>query len=249
MARAAHISIKDYMLSEKIKNGRAPEYSVSEPLAHSIMAQSCLAYILHLETLPFDSCLAKPLQLSSYVSQYWIRHMILAQENQDGSTTWVMAKQVLAQKKDNGVTANWVKLAGFSTPLEAVAYYGHQPIVQYLLGIGEDVNDQGAEGDLGGSALQAASSQGHEAVVRFLLDKGANVNAVGKRYGSALQAASLDGNTDIVRLLLEEGADVNLKGGPLGSALLAAKSGGYDAVAKLLLDRGAVVEDDSAMII
>lgn len=240
----SHISAKDFLLSEKIKEGNASKFAVSELLAQSHMAQSCLAYLLHVETLPFAECQAKPLQLSAYAAKYWINHMIQAQETQDGTHAWTLMKQLFALKK--GSSANWVKLAGFSTALEAAAFHGYQPIVQHLLEMGEDVNDAGEHG---GTALEAAASRGHEGVVRLLLEKGANVDAVGGNYGGALYAASLEGYEDVVRLLLEKGVDANLKGRLLGSALHAARSRRYDMIVKLLLEKGAVMEDDDAMII
>ena len=49
--------------------------------------------------------------------------------------------------------------------------YGHEKVVELLLGAGADVNAQGGGED--GTALYAASRGGHEKVVELLLGKGA----------------------------------------------------------------------------
>lgn len=235
--KLAHTSIKDFLLSNNIKVEES-EFGFTHSLAQAVVAQTCLAYIINLESFPISDLPNQNLPLASYAANHWIDHMILAHEDHDGSVAWTLMTDLFSLKK--GASATWVQLAGFSTALQVASFHGHQAIVHLLLEMGEDVNDSG---EVVGSALQAASSQGHETIVRFLLDKGAEVNATGGAYGSALQAASAGGHVETVRLLLERGADANLRGGLFGSALLAAKSINHDTVIKILLEKGAAVEE------
>lgn len=236
--KLAHVSIKDYLVSDRIKDGKASDFGFTYSSANAVVAQTCLAYIIHLESLSLAELEEENLLLAPYAATNWIDHMILANEDHDGSVTWTLMTNLFSLTK--GASARWVHIAGFSTALQFASFHGHQAIVQVLLEMGEEVNDSG---ERVGSALQAASSQGHETIVRFLLDKGADVNAVGGVYGSALQAASAGGYVETVRLLLERGADANLRGGLFGSGLLAAKSINHDALVKLLLEKGAVLEE------
>jgi len=48
MIRLAHLSVKDYLLSERIKSSRLSYFALETKLANSLIAQVCVAYIMHL---------------------------------------------------------------------------------------------------------------------------------------------------------------------------------------------------------
>lgn len=231
------MSIKDYLISDRIKDGAASYFSINEILAHSLIAQTCLAYILDLENLTVIDYQStqEPFPLALYAAEYWISHMSLAHDDCRGTIAWELMTLVFSSNEHD--SAHWVGLRGpFSTTLQAAAYHGHNGIVLALLEQGENVNQYGG---FIGSALQAASLRGHEETVSLLIAKGADINAVVGGWGTALGAAALGGHSNIVRYLLDSGADVNAQAGQKSSAssVQPLTYRGHD-ISRLVFDRG-----------
>ncbi|KAF7976159.1 hypothetical protein HWV62_7479 [Athelia sp. TMB] len=238
-AKLAHISVKEYLISDRIAHGPAAYFATSAALAQAVCAQTCVAYILQMETAPLAEVSRETFTLASYTSNYWMGHMPALDGGDDGGVTWQLVRKLLALDKA-GEPANWVRIKGFSSALQAASFDGHSGVVQLLLEQGVDPNAHAQEGGLG-SALQTAAFQGHETVVRLLLAHGADANAAGGVWGSALIAASVEGHTAIARQLLAAGANVNAAGGAWGAALQAASLSGYTDVVRLLIAHGADV--------
>ena len=224
-------------------------FALSEANSHSLISQTCLAYLLQFDT-DWDT-LPSTSPLVQYAAHNWILHV------QSGSTDESKSLPTLTlilNLFEPGCCAftNWARvfdsqltwpnelpgIEDIGSPLSYAAQGGLERVVHHLLEKGVDVNAQGGRY---GNGLQAASYEGHGAIVRLLLEKGADVNAQGGQYGNALQAASSRGRDAIVNLLLEKGADVNARGGQYGNALQAASYEGHGAIVKLILDRKSVV--------
>ena len=45
--RLAHYSVKEYLVSDRVRVGAAKKYSISEIAANTLIAETCLAYLLH----------------------------------------------------------------------------------------------------------------------------------------------------------------------------------------------------------
>lgn len=116
------------------------------------------------------------------------------------------------------------------------ALYGHEKIVELLVGMGVDYESECKFG----SPLRCAALMDRERIMRVLIDLGANVNKCGE-HGTALEAASMKGHLRIVNLLLRSGVNVNQEGGEYGTALQAAAYHGHRNVAEALLSAGASV--------
>jgi hypothetical protein len=84
--------------------------------------------------------------------------------------------------------------------LRKASYYGHLPIVQFLVQHGADVHADDNE------AIRRASVNGHLPVVQFLVQHGADVHAYNDY---ALRLASEKGNLPIVQFLVAHGADIH----------------------------------------
>ena len=227
-------------------------FSFSEKLSHSVISQTCLAYLLQFNTCePLDINLHVSSPLAKYAAEHWITHAHSGYKNKSQSSS-VFALMMKLLADENSAFANWVqiydidghhmdlqqhrvKIAG---PLYYASLAGLTEASYALLKLMADINAQGGEY---GNALQAAASEGHLAIVKLLIKKGANVNAWGGRYGNALYAASYQGHKAIVKLLIDKEADVNAQGGYYENALQAALYGGYEAIAKLLIEKGADV--------
>jgi ankyrin repeat protein len=250
--RLAHFSVKEYLLSERIRAGPASKFHILEIPAHLSIAQTCLAYLLQFNkpnSLTPNTSQEYP--LTRYAAKYWAKHAKARDASE--APLDLLTTKLFGLEKD--CFLNWIRMydpdlpwaePDFSREVESIApqlYYasllGLNQVVQWLLERGVDINAQG--GRLF-SALQAASFYGHVQVVQQLLERGANINAQGGHIGNALQAASLEGHDQVVQQLLEWGADINAHGAE-GSALLGASFNGNDQVVQQLLKWGADVNN------
>jgi Ankyrin repeats (3 copies) len=243
--RLAHFSVKEYLVSKRIQDGPAAQFSIQEIPANASIAEICVAYLLQFdEPDSLTDQTVKEFPLARYAARFWTQHAQIAAENQDAMHSLIM--ELLLSKAHGYI--NCIRLFDPETPWEeepdttrnlketfSPLYYtsltGLVVSVRLLLEAGADVN---AQGGYYGNALQAASYGGHDQVVQRLLEAGADVNAQGGYYGNALQAASLGGHDQVVQRLLEAGADVNAQGGEYGHALQAASGEGHDQVVQLL---------------
>ena len=213
IVKLSHMSVKDYLLSRPLGVGTTT-FSIDEKLSHSLIAKTCLAYLLqfnNLDILNGDTINNFP--LAQYAAEYWILHVRCGGDDWDDTEQKLV--KTLFQPRHTAPFILWVRLYDIDGPwgwetfeskkveIPSPIYYaslaGLLPAVQALVENGVDMNAQ--EGVYGNS-LQAASYDGHEAVVSMLLEKGADVNAKGGKYGNALQAASYMGYEAIMDLLL-----------------------------------------------
>ncbi|KZP07476.1 ankyrin, partial [Athelia psychrophila] len=249
-----HQSVKDYLISARIKGGGASYFSFDEMLAQTVIAQTCLAYVLHLGIFPsMEESVIQAFPLAAYAARHWITHMRLGRVD-DGGVSRMTDR--LFSPKDNALI-NWIRLddpdqhplnrdeshakafGDIAPPLYYALSHGLEKIVGRLLGNGASV---GARGGKYYDALQAASYHGHDAIVKLLLDRGYGPHQGGE-YDSALIAASHEGHTGVVQLLLRQfgSAYVNVQGVKYGSPLQAAAHSGEVKVVQLLLAHGADV--------
>ncbi|KAF7506336.1 hypothetical protein GJ744_011909 [Endocarpon pusillum] len=251
IVRLAHFSVKEYLVSERIRHGRAKDYSLKEIATNALLAEDCLAYLLQFDEL--DSSNSQPLTdfpLAGYAAKYWTQHAGVAERSTNLAS--LLSLELLTEGhcfvnciRLYNPEEPWPKLdmtIGLNNvypPLYYASLTGLSESVKLLLDKGADVK---AQGGLYNNALQAASIGGHDQVVQILLDKGADVNAQGGIFDNALIVASLEGHDQVVQILLDKGADVNAQGGIFSNALHAASERGHDQVVKILLDKGADVD-------
>src|SRR5277367_4837579 len=71
-----HMSVKDYLLSRHLG---ATGFGIDEKLSHSVIAQTCLAYLLQFDNLdtlnPNTSNPSENYPLARYAAEYWIMHV------------------------------------------------------------------------------------------------------------------------------------------------------------------------------
>ena len=248
----AHYSVKEYLISERCRQGRAAAYSMQNTACNEFIAMSCLKYILQFQSsVSFTNENIEESKLAQYSAEFWTTHVQMALHKSEALNRLIME----LFSTGNDAYLNWIRICDLDRPwrdpditrklenVPAPLYYasllGLAEIMSLLiLEAGADVNAQGGEY---GNALQAASVRGYDRVVELLLGKGADVNAQGGEYGNAFQAASFRGHDRIVELLLVKGADVNAQGGMYGNAPYAASLRGHDRVVELLLGKGANV--------
>src|SRR6202035_4122505 len=199
--KLSHMSVKDYLLSQH-RVGVAG-FSIEEKLSHSLIAKTCLAYLLQFENPDMlNPATINKYPLARYAAEYWIMHVHCGvEEGADFQQEELI--MTFFQPWHTAPYISWVRICDIDDPLHisetsdipSPIYYASSAglllAVKALVKKGVDVN---AQGGFYGNALQAASYSGHEVIVGLLLEKGADVNAQGGYYGNALQAASSEGH-------------------------------------------------------
>jgi hypothetical protein len=243
----AHYSVQEYLVSDRIKQGSAKQYSMQEAECHSAIAKGSLKYLLQFQQ-PISEEVVKSFALARYSARFWFIHLEKTEGDIERLSRLAMSLMAIEgpayltlvrlYDQDVGWSTFRRGLKSAPTPLYYCAQLGLSTLTRLLLDRGDDVN---AQCGFYGNALLAASWNGHEQVVKILLDRGADVNAQGGEYGNALQAASRKGYEQVVKILLNRGADVNAQGRENSNALHVASLYGYEQVVKILLDWGADV--------
>ncbi|KAJ3846033.1 ankyrin repeat-containing domain protein, partial [Lentinula lateritia] len=233
----AHASVKEYLISYQQFKEISNSLSFNEHLAHDIMTQTTIIYLMQYEKASFDRE-----GLVAYAVKYWLSH---------ASKVEGFKKLICAMLKNSVQFSRWEEMYNnyFSFPNKSTTgplYYGalnglygaSSNLIQSAHNVKQYVDAQG--GSFGG-ALQAASLKGHEPIVKLLVQNDADVNAQGGYFGNALQAASYNGHESVVKLLLKTNADVNAQGGYVGNALQATSLNGHVSIVKLVLENDADV--------
>jgi ankyrin repeat protein len=83
--------------------------------------------------------------------------------------------------------------------LHKAAFFGHAHVVEYLCGVGANVNAQDADGD---TALHDASRFGHVTVVKALLAAGADKSLKNVDGKTATELAAANDKTQVLEALV-----------------------------------------------
>ncbi|KAJ6492536.1 ankyrin repeat-containing domain protein [Mycena vitilis] len=232
----AHSSVADYITSEEF----FVEYKhdLREAPAHTFLAHSCVAYLLHFETYPLNAVTRSHFPLAVYAANFWSHHLLRCHER---GVLQPSTLRLLEQGSQQYIALNCLFSIDF--PWQKPDWSRHTPsplylcsVIGYVEGVRcllEDDDTFNVEGGYFSKALKAF-------MCNFFHQKTAsdlNNTADGKR-GSALQAACWKGNMEIVQLLLGHGANVNVRGHK-DSALQAASEKGHVEIVRLLLEKGA----------
>jgi Ankyrin repeats (3 copies) len=257
----SHYSVKEYIISRRLCDSNLSQFYISEKLAHELLAQACLVYLLefnkggiasHIDFVEFP--------LLHYCAYNWMRHWRGGTENAalqrllirlfdptnlNSFVNWlnISNSDIARSSWSSGLGRTFIHPGDrkrshelYPQPLYFAVLLGNIQLVHFAIEGGCDVSAK--EGNLG-SALAVGAFQGHEPIVKFLLENGADPDCGGGRYGSVLQAAAVGGSESIVRLLLDAGADLNAQSGEYNTALVAAASTEHDKIVSLLVSRGA----------
>jgi ankyrin repeat protein len=260
----AHFSVKEYLLSKRIQQGKMKKFAIQGGPANTEIAQICIVYLLDpiLSLGRLDQAKLKAFPLARYAAQYWHHHFQNAQEK--AALTEELLQRLFCIDIDCFATSvklydldatcfpdEWYDMlmeadscprVDFGWRLYYASLLGLESVVRSMI---TRIHNDGVRQDVVnvqyghcGTSLQAASFGGYDKVVEMLLDRGADINTRGGFYGNAFQAASYSGNVQVVQILLRRGADVYMQGGYYGNSLQAASHAGHIELVKMLLDRG-----------
>ncbi|KAL9122142.1 MAG: hypothetical protein Q9187_001305 [Circinaria calcarea] len=243
--RLAHYSVKEYLVSDRIRAATARKYSISNMAAHELIAETCLAYLLHFDNpeIISDNNLEE-YPLLAYSAVHWPVHALILDGKPYDTKVDILTHELLDPNRKS--MNSWLCVYN---PDRLAS--GHYRDGKFLLNRSSDQLDR----IIRHSPLYFASLLGLSKAAQRLLDNGVDVNAKGGRMACALGAASYNGHESIVRLLLDRGANFYFRDGcpefPLEAAsvqthvnftlykgvLEAAVIRGHESIVRLLLDR------------
>ena len=140
----AHLSVKEYLISEKIKNSKSfCDWHLDEKLANSAISSDCLLYLLQFDTV---DCLRNGSEASisfgRYAAEFWITHA----RSDDGVIQNDVQELVTSLLSSSGVHFNnWITLFDMkqgcgSDSLETSYDVPHPFYYASLLGLGQIAN-------------------------------------------------------------------------------------------------------------
>jgi ankyrin repeat protein len=232
----SHFSVKEYLTSSRIAEGRVSRYYIPLEPAHIFVTQACLSVLLNLEDHVTEDGIEE-LPLAQYAGEYWTEH---GEFGDVASHTEDLMKRLF--NPENHHIANWARIHntfsnGEQKPLHYAARHGFHRVVEWL--ITTCSQDANMLGNYGWTPIHTASNYGQFIVVQILLHH-ADVDVVDHGFWTPLHHALCRNHPKVARLLLEHGANVDVKTRNGRTPLrLASEFSVNLEVAQLLLERGA----------
>ncbi|KAE9378647.1 hypothetical protein N431DRAFT_396440 [Stipitochalara longipes BDJ] len=237
--RFAHYSVKEFLVSERIRDGPMSCYYIREVEAHAVLAKCCLVFLLCLkentetctETSSIEFSKAQSTELlrlfpfMTYAAEYFSIHSRLAEEPPEVVQLCLAFFQSTHAREKRDLV------------LRALI---NRPMSKFLTA-NEDRQV------ILSNALYYSSQHGlKNTVFELIQNHSANVNGRSGNFeyapgGTALHAAVKEGFTDIAVSLLDAGADIDAALGYHGTAICFAIRRRQFAIIQLLLARGANV--------
>ena len=235
--RLSHYSVKEYLLSDRLRNKGASKFYISIYEAHKCIAEACLTYLLwfdHPGAVSLGFILDFPFGL--YAARYWYHHARIAYQSPEfcpgGKDNLTRMCVDLLNPERSSSFINWLKLSDpyryrqgtnfnrtleeMPTPLFYACYLGLREVVEILVGAGADLIGSNSGNSMSRvTPLNGAINGGNPAVVKFLLDCGMNVNFVSEWGRIPLHQAASYGHEPIVKLLIKHGAHLEARTGPI----------------------------------
>jgi ankyrin repeat protein len=237
----SHFSVKEFLMSNRLTSslGDFSQYKILPRPAHTILAQACLGYLLHLGG-HVDEGIVKRFPLAEYAAKHWATHARfedVASHVKDGMETLFDC--------DKPHFATWLRIynmdGGFSpespskipTPLYYSSLCGFSDLGEHLsTKHPEHVNAIGGKYKF---PLFAALASNHIRFAEILLKHDANVDIRGRGERTPLHEA-IGSCVGMVKPLLDKGADVNCRQVDLRTPLHLAASYGKLKVARVLVE-------------
>lgn len=225
----AHLSVRDYLLSEEIKQDAETSRFFLQPEKRQLeIAQDCLTYLYFTELSCGPSASEedyltrlKRLPLLGYAGRYWFYHARAAEDNQK------LEEQAIKFffPECRNYFMSWVQIINADSPFKWNIYPRHATSLYYAasLGLGEavgallesslygDINAPGSR--FGGTALHAATIRDHFDIMERLIAKGAALGRSDWNDVSPLHSAASRGSLGAIRILLKHGAPTGARDG------------------------------------
>jgi Ankyrin repeats (3 copies) len=220
--RLAHLSVKDYLLSDKIKSGKASFFATDRKLANITVAQTCITYLLHSAfAIGYSDRTAlrnrsKEWPLYHYAVNFWPHHIIYSGNDLD-EKTWLLLQRFF-RTRESGIGGNyaaWVSALApniavkdllATQPLYFAASFGITSLITKLLETDPHLEIDAPGGRGASSPLLVATFRNHAAAVKLLLEANANPMSRDRAGRSCLFWATFGGLDEVLKLLQTFGA-------------------------------------------
>jgi len=245
----AHYSVQEYLISERIRQGPAKQYSMKEIECHKAMTIGCLWYLNRFQQ-PLTDEVYYASALAEYSAQFWSDHL---QKTGDGEEEMSRLAMNFLLTNDPAFV-NSIRIYNpdydtywedqiddeeIATPLYYTSSLGLTTITRLLL-LHKDV-DVNADGGVHCNALLGAVMGRHLAVVELLVNAQVNVNVKSNDGQYVLNQAMRQDQNPIVKALVDAGADVNMSDGYDIYPIQYASGLGDEELVKMLIDAKADV--------
>lgn len=246
--RLAHFSVKEYLVSNRIKTSKTSTFFLSDHQTHEYLARLCIRYlyycnrnVLPIESqllLDYDANYLDKAAFTPYAASFWSTHLQAAKL--DGSSP--LYSECVRMLRDPGFMKDlvwlrrpWFEFDEFLFMVECGCMNYHNG--EYWL--------KSPDGTV--PPLYYVSLLGIDQLVTLLLDAGEDVDSSCSQ-GTCLEAAAIRGHTSTVGLLLERGVDIDkviLQSNKekeitySRSPLLAAVENKHETITEMLLSKGA----------
>ncbi|EWG55613.1 hypothetical protein FVEG_13593 [Fusarium verticillioides 7600] len=259
VVRLAHHSVREFIL-------RTKESLFSAPLAHSLLASTCIK--VSARGPPDNESLEQQVQgFFFYAATHWAGHFessrvvkkeeklfqdmisfVFEDEDYDVSLSfeaWLDTAKEIARllPRDHPMKPALDAVSNeTSSPLFLAAVFGIDGLLTLIAEAESDI-DWDQRNDLGHTALYLAVATGHLSTVTALIEKGAELNVECGTYGSPFHVACFRGYQDIMEMLLQHGASSKC-GSKFQSAIQAASQGGHEDIVISLIGHDAVINSE-----
>ena len=247
MVRLAHFSVKEYLVSDRIRTASAAFFRIDEKVSNAVIGEISLSCLLLYDKVSFSDseAFSKEFPLAKYSAQYWNEHLLAISGQVHPPPHPLAIELFLSEEK----MRNWIALYNLDgdvwrrkqpnpkssgSPLYYAVLTSLPNLVEALIEYHEGPNEQAEAPN--SKKLEHADTNDGSAALQYT-SSAAYVNATGGTRHTPLHAASLVGKIDIVAILIKHGADPNFYGGcEGGSALSAAAPDCSFGIVELLLD-------------
>lgn len=253
--KLAHFSVREYLLSGRLRNRPSAIFSASEVIIHKWCTESCLAYIfLYEESYDGHASSRSRFPFLTYACKYWPNHARHIPETREevepllrrfysSERTFSTWRSLLPKEYYGFTSIDHPSLSsGTLSPLNHASMVGLPSILCQLLAETVDSAECTREG---WTALHFATSCGNTITVELLLQSRfckSLINVVSPKGETPLQIACTSGFEAIVSLLLRYGASIDSENRLGKTALSIAASLGNGPIAQQLLENGKVTK-------
>ncbi|KAJ3964982.1 ankyrin repeat-containing domain protein, partial [Lentinula raphanica] len=265
----AHASVKEFLLQSHEDNHNKRVFNLNAHLAHDIMTQMCLIYLLHHDYDVLKKRLSLQVSFRQYATDNWAKHSYYNEKARVSSEdTMNLAQNFLDTSSESflkwkntyhfphgslGMLRPNRNVFKYCNALHIVAFFGLYQNAQKLLSseIYKQQNklkaDLNAVGKYVGTPLHVATYMGHRDIIELLLEHNADVNAICKIgtpraaiEETAIECAIHKGYKEIVEILLEHGAELNLNAQQINLAFDTAGYMGHKEMLEFLFQCNAI---------
>ena len=251
----SHSSVRTYLLSDQIRNGVSPFFSIDETFAERLLLRKCLTYMMFTDfaggyrsTYHEWRDFSGRWPLLSYAAQYWASHAHTLDTRMESYDRDLISKFCGKSSSDRGGNFGFwvqclsptvdVRIAHDTQPLYYAASYGLRTVVGSLISANTPIDLDAVGGRVNWTSLQVTCFRGHYGVAKDLLDAGANPYLRDRFGRSALYYALCRGHDDIAELLRQT---LRAKSDPKGEAAATHIQNAFAAARKFLDKKGAFV--------